>query len=63
MIEAPSGKSGSAFCTVNRRPFTLMLKIESYSSSVMVPKAANFATPANAGSRHESGIINAFLRF
>jgi hypothetical protein len=28
MMEAPSGSSGSAFCTVNRRPFTLMLKIE-----------------------------------
>jgi hypothetical protein len=26
MIEAPSGSSGSAFCTVNRRPFTLMVK-------------------------------------
>src|SRR5207248_11052449 len=29
MIEAPSGSSGSAFCTVNRRPFTLMSKIAS----------------------------------
>src|SRR4029077_12856693 len=29
MIEAPSGISGSAFCTVKRTPFTLMLKIES----------------------------------
>jgi hypothetical protein len=29
MIEVPSGISGSAFCTVKRRPFTLMLKIES----------------------------------
>src|SRR5260221_2237094 len=29
MIDAPSGSSGSAFCTVKRRPFTLMLKIES----------------------------------
>jgi hypothetical protein len=28
-IEAPSGRSGSAFCTVKRRPFTLILKIES----------------------------------
>src|SRR6266404_3817955 len=26
MIEAPSGRSGSAFCTVKSRPFTLMLK-------------------------------------
>jgi hypothetical protein len=25
MIEAPSGSSGSAFCTVNRRPFTFCL--------------------------------------
>src|SRR5213593_490302 len=29
MNEAPSGISGSAFCTENRRPFTLMSKIES----------------------------------
>ena len=29
MIEAPSGMSGSAFCTVKSSPFTLMLKIES----------------------------------
>jgi hypothetical protein len=29
MIEAPSGSSGSAFCTVKSTPFTLMLKIES----------------------------------
>src|SRR5437660_7494848 len=28
-IEPPSGISASAFWTVNRRPFTLMLKIES----------------------------------
>ena len=28
MIAAPSGISGSAFCTVNSIPFTLMLKIE-----------------------------------
>jgi len=27
MIEAPSGNSASAFCTVKRRPFTLILKI------------------------------------
>src|SRR5262245_33952147 len=38
MMEAPSGKSGSAFCTVNRRPFTLTPKIESYNSSVIVPR-------------------------
>jgi 2-succinyl-5-enolpyruvyl-6-hydroxy-3-cyclohexene-1-carboxylate synthase len=29
MIDAPSGTSGSAFCTVKSTPFTLMLKIES----------------------------------
>jgi hypothetical protein len=27
MMEGPSGTSGSAFCTVKRRPFTLMSKI------------------------------------
>src|SRR5437870_631606 len=39
MIEAPSGKSGSAFCTVNKTPFTLM---------VILPRGAYFATPALA---------------
>jgi hypothetical protein len=29
MMEAPSGRRGSAFCTVKSIPFTLMLKIES----------------------------------
>jgi hypothetical protein len=29
MMEAPSGISGGAFCTVKRRPFTLASKIES----------------------------------
>ena len=29
MMEAPSGSRGSAFCTVNRTPFTLALKVES----------------------------------
>src|SRR5438552_14943119 len=48
MMEAPSGSSGSAFCTVNRSPFTLMSKIESYSSSVSEPSGAYFATPAFA---------------
>src|SRR5713226_2351851 len=48
MIEAPSGSSGSAFCTVKRRPFTLMSKIESKSSSVILPKGAYFAIPAFA---------------
>src|SRR5579859_3267091 len=37
MIEAPSGISGSAFCTVNSTPLTLTLKMESNSSSVMFP--------------------------
>ena len=46
MIEAPSGISGSAFCTVNRRPFTLMSKIESKRFSVIEPSAAYSATPA-----------------
>src|SRR5438128_3659662 len=40
MIEAPSGISGSAFCTVNRRPFTLRSKIESKCSSVRETKPA-----------------------
>src|SRR5262245_38327402 len=48
MIEAPSGSSGSAFCTVNRRPFTLTSKSASYSSSVIVPRGAYRATPALA---------------
>ena len=48
MIEPPSGISGSAFWTVNRRPFTLMSKIESYNSSVILPRGAYFATPAFA---------------
>ena len=48
MIDAPSAISGSAFCTVNRRPFTLMLKSASYCSSVIWPKGANFAPPAFA---------------
>src|SRR5215467_3971371 len=48
MIEAPSGSNGSAFCTVKSTPFTLMLKIESKNSSVIVPRGANFATPALA---------------
>src|SRR5262249_8355285 len=40
--------SGSAFCTVNRTPFTLTPKVASYSSSVMSPSAAYFAMPALA---------------
>src|SRR5947209_2524769 len=48
MIEAPSGSNGSAFCTVNRRPFTLMSKIESKRFSVIEPSAAYSATPAFA---------------
>src|SRR6266478_9539563 len=38
MIDAPSGNSGSAFCTVKSRPFTLMSKIASQCSSVILPK-------------------------
>jgi len=48
MIEAPSGNRGYAFCTVKSRPFTLVSKVQSKSSSVIVPNAANFATPALA---------------
>src|ERR1700747_772851 len=48
MIDAPSGISGSAFCAVNSTPLTLTLKIESYSSSVMFPRAAYLAMPAFA---------------
>src|SRR5439155_17320268 len=48
MIDAPSESSGSAFCTVNRTPLTLMSKIESKNSSVIVPKGAYFAAPAFA---------------
>src|SRR3989454_5226859 len=48
MIDAPSESSGNAFCTVNRTPFTLMSKIESKNSSVIVPKGAYLATPAFA---------------
>src|SRR5258706_592589 len=45
MIEAPSGISGSAFCTVNSTPLTLTLKMESNSSSVMFPSTAYRANP------------------
>src|SRR5438309_6924827 len=48
MLEAPSGIRGSAFCTVKRRPFTLMSKIESKCSSVILPRGANLAPPALA---------------
>src|SRR5712672_363488 len=45
MIDAPSGISGSAFCTVKRRPFTLLLKSASYFSSVIVPNGASGSAP------------------
>src|SRR6266404_2703875 len=48
MIDAPSVSSGRAFWTVNRSPFTLMSKIESKNSSVILPKGEYFATPALA---------------
>src|SRR5207244_3910914 len=52
MMEAPSGSSGSAFCTVNRSRFTLMSKIESYSSSVIAPSLrASPALPTSASIR------------
>ena len=45
MIEPPSRNSGSAFCTVNSSPLTLMLKIRSKCSSVIEPRGANSPTP------------------
>src|SRR6267142_2438565 len=48
MIEAPSGSKGSAFCTVNSRPFTLPSKSESKCSSVILPRGATFNPPALA---------------
>src|SRR3984885_14158058 len=48
MIEPPSFISGNAFCTVNNVPFTLMSNCLSKCSSVILPKAANSATPALA---------------
>lgn len=46
MIEAPSLRSGSSFCTVNRAPFTLMSNERSKPSSVRVPRGDGSAMPA-----------------
>src|SRR5216683_1427369 len=48
MIELPSFRSGSAFCTVNRRPLTLTLNVLSKCSSVIAPSGANSPVPALA---------------
>jgi hypothetical protein len=48
MIDPPSVKSGSAFCTVKSNPLTLMLKILSKCSSVIDPSGMNAETPALA---------------
>lgn len=48
MIEPPSFKIGSTFCTVNRTPFTLILNILSKSSSEIFPNGANCIIPAFA---------------
>jgi hypothetical protein len=48
MIELPSFRSGSAFCTVNSVPLTLMLNSLSKCSAVTTPKGTNSKTPALA---------------
>src|SRR5207253_3639314 len=48
MIEAPSRRSGSAFCTVKSAPLTLAPNVRSKSSSVMSPSGAASAMPAFA---------------
>ena len=48
MIEPPSWNSGSAFCTVNRSPLTLMSNILSKWASEISPNGANSPTPAFA---------------
>ena len=50
MIEPPSRKIGSAFCTVNNSPFTLILNNLSKCSSEIFPKGANCIIPAFANS-------------
>ena len=50
MIEPPSWKIGSAFCTVNKSPLTLMPNILSKCSSEISPNGANCAIPALANS-------------
>ncbi|MGB6528914.1 MAG: hypothetical protein WBF33_12475 [Candidatus Nitrosopolaris sp.] len=48
MMEPPSRNNGSAFCTVNRTPLTLMLNILSKWDSVIDPKGASSIMPALA---------------
>src|SRR5258708_6917071 len=49
MIDPPSCKSGSAFCTVKSNPLTLMLNVLSKRASEMSPNEANsLSTPALA---------------
>ena len=43
MIDPPSVKSGSAFCTVKSNPLTLMLNTLSKCSSVISPSGAKAA--------------------
>src|ERR1700693_696448 len=62
MLDAPSGINANAFCAVNSTPFTLVSKIESYSSSVTLPKAAYFAIPAFA-KRISSLPFSSFIRY
>src|SRR5262249_32660047 len=46
IIDAPSGRIGSAFCTANSAPFTLMSKCLSKNSSVITVSGAASAMPA-----------------
>src|SRR5215472_15350407 len=48
MMDAPSVRSGSAFCTVKSSPLTLMAKSLSKCSSLIDPRGANARKPALA---------------
>src|SRR5437773_801809 len=48
MIDPPSRRSGSAFCTVKSRPLTLLLNVVSKCSSVIAPSGASAPPPALA---------------
>ena len=48
IIEPPSRKIESAFCTVNNNPFTLILNNLSKCSSEIFPNWANYIMPAFA---------------
>ena len=50
MMELPSGRSGSAFCTVKTVPFTFVANVLSKCSSVIAPRGANSPPPALAQS-------------